>query len=227
MHRKKGVSMNKFGLPSQWKSDEEMAREFAKKAEDLYMNKDYQGASNNMAAAIKYSIWPQALYFNMGLILQSLGHYHDSLTCWEKCLDYSPEDLVARAQLAVDLIRTGNCDKALEILEEIRKTDPYFETSYCHIVVCYGEMGKLDLAEEAFYLSQQVNSECSFCFYNVACVVFKGREARRISQAIACWRKAIQLNSAVALNANRAIRECKRPGFRPFFLAKTIEWRDS
>lgn len=45
--------------------------------------------------------------------------------------------------------------------------DPEFEPSYCNRIITYAEMGQHDMAEQMFYLAQQIDEECPLCYYNI------------------------------------------------------------
>jgi tetratricopeptide (TPR) repeat protein len=51
-------------------------------------------------------------------------------------------------------------------------------------------MGQHDLAEQMFYLAQQINPDCALCYYNIGNSLFARNQYKK---AISCWLKTAEL----------------------------------
>ena len=79
---------------------------------------------------------------------------------------------------------------AIQTFEQIQDLDPGYEPSYCNRIITYTEMGQHDLAEQMFYLAQQINPDCALCYYNIGNSLFARGQYKK---AIRCWLKTAEL----------------------------------
>ncbi|MDD5135434.1 MAG: tetratricopeptide repeat protein, partial [Phycisphaerae bacterium] len=105
-------------------------------------------------------------------------------------LELNPNDIETLNCLAVDYTRGGQYDIALDAFEQIEKIDPNFEPCYCNRIITYTEMGHYELAEQMFYLAQQINEKCPLCFYNIGNLFFIRRDFKK---AVWCWERTASL----------------------------------
>jgi len=81
-------------------------------------------------------------------------------------------------------------DLAIDTFEHIQELDASFEPCYCNRIITYTEMGLHDLAEQMFYLAQQIKPYCGLCYYNIGNSLFARGQYKK---AIRCWLRTAEL----------------------------------
>src|SRR5215207_5315136 len=105
-------------------NDWDDAERRVEKAQELFEQRRWQEALEELRAAISINPYNGGWFFNVGLTLDELERYHEAL-------DIDQNDIQAMNHLGVDLHRVGRLSDALKIYEAIEKIDATFEPSYC------------------------------------------------------------------------------------------------
>jgi len=145
----------------------------ARNAFELYEDGKIAQALSELEAALQINPSNDAWHFNKALTLDAINQFDDAITEYETALELNPNDLEILDSLAVDYTRTGQYDRAI-----------------CNRIITYTEMGQHDLAEQMFYLAQQIKPDCPLCFYNIGNSLFS---QGRYEKAVRCWLKTAEL----------------------------------
>jgi len=164
----------------------DLAEQKAMKAFELYEDGQMNKALSAMNEALDINPANDRWHFNKALTLDAMERFEEAIEEYKLSLNLNPEDVETLNCLAVDYTRTSQYDLALEIFEQIEKNAPDFEPCYCNRIITYTEMGNYDMAEQMFYLAQQINDACPLCFYNIGNSFFIQENYRK---AVWCWEK--------------------------------------
>lgn len=174
-------------------SDWNDAERRVEKAQELFEQRRWVEALEELRAAISINPYNGGWFFNIGLTLDEMGRFDEAIDAYHHALEIDPHDLQALNHLGIDLHRVGNFDEALKTFESIQQIDPSFEPSYCQRILTYGELGQHDRAEEMFYLARLYKEHCPHCYYNMGCSL---ADRGLFDKAIYCWQKTLDLDDA-------------------------------
>lgn len=167
------------------------AEQHAEQAHQFYEAGQWEKALAELKLALSVDPSQGDWHMGMGLTLDAMQRYEDAIACFELALRLKGDDTETMLYLAADLIRCDQCPRALKVLQRITDHDPGCEPAYCHKILAHCRLGQHDLAEQAFYLAQQINQDCPHCYNNVAqSLVMTGR----LDRALWCWNRALQLD---------------------------------
>lgn len=141
-------------------------------------------------------------HFGMGLTLDALERYEEAAHAFEQVLCLRGEDAETMLHLGVDLIRSNQPRRALEVFERVASRDPNSEPSYCHRIVAYTQLGDHESAELMFYMARQIVRACPMCYDNLAeSLAIRGD----LERATWCWQQTLELDPDFPdVNANLA-----------------------
>lgn len=143
------------------------AEQKALTAYELYEDGKMNEALAAMNEALEINPSNDRWHFNKALTLDAMERFDEAIEEYKAALTLNSADIEILNCLAVDYTRTGQYDLALDVFNQIEKTDPDFEPGYCNRIITYTEMGNYEMAEQMFYLAQQLNDSCPLCFYNI------------------------------------------------------------
>ena len=166
------------------------AEQKAVKAFELYETGRMNEALVAMNEALDINPANDRWHFNKALTLDAMEKFDEAIEEFRLALDLNPNDIETLNCLAVDYTRTGHYDLSLSVSEQIEKLEPDFEPCYCNRIITYTEMGEHEMAEQMFYLAQQINENCPLCFYNIGNSFFIRASFRK---AVWCWEKTALL----------------------------------
>lgn len=173
-----------------WESSMELAQREAEKASEFFDDGKLELALEATEKAISINPANSCWHFDRALTLDSLGRYDQAIKEYQLVLDSNPEDLEILNCLGINLMRTGQYNLALEVFEEIQKIDSQYEKSFCNRIILYGEIGNFEMAEQMFYLAQQIKPDCALCFYNMGTILFSRKEYQK---TIRCWLRTAEI----------------------------------
>ena len=171
-------------------NDWSRAERCALKAFKLYENGQIDLALFAINKAIEVNPSSNTWHFNKALTLDTLERFEEAIEEYKLALEIEPEDIEILNCLAIDYTRVCQYDLASKIFEQIEKNDPHFEPSYCNRIITYTEMDNHEMAEQMFYMAQQINENCPLCYYNIGNSFFVKADYKR---AVWCWKKTAQL----------------------------------
>jgi tetratricopeptide (TPR) repeat protein len=174
-------------------SDWNDAERRVEKAQELFEQRRWPEALEELRAAISINPYNGGWFFNIGLTLDEMGRFEEAIEAYHHALDIDRNDLQALSHLGIDLHRVGNFEEALKTFERIEQIDPSFEASYCQRILTYGELGQHDRAEEMFYLARLYKEHCPQCYYNMGCSL---ADRGLYDKAIYCWQKTLDLDDS-------------------------------
>jgi tetratricopeptide (TPR) repeat protein len=174
-------------------SDWNDAERRVEKAQELFEQRRWVEALQELRAAISINPYNGGWFFNIGLTLDEMGRFEEAIDAYRKALEIETNDLQALTHLGLDLHRVGNFDEALRTFERIESIDSSYEPSYCHRILTYGELGQHERAEEMFYLARLYKEHCPHCYYNMGCSL---ADRGLFDKAIYCWQKTLDLDDS-------------------------------
>lgn len=172
-------------------SDWNEAERRVEKAQELFEQRKWPEALEELRAATHINPYNSGWYFNIGLTLDEMGRIEEAIEAYREVLSIDPNDLQAMNHLGVDLHRTEKYPQALEVFEAIEAEDSTFEPSYCNRIITYTQLGNHERAEEMFYLARLYMEHCPHCYYNIGCSLF---DRELYDKAIYCWQKTLDLD---------------------------------
>src|SRR5687767_15308551 len=107
------------------------------RAQELFEQRKWQEALEELRAATDINPYNSGWYFNIGLTLDEMGRIDEAIEAYREVLSIDPNDLQAMNHLGVDLHRTEKYPAALEVFEAIETQDSTFEPSYCNRIITY------------------------------------------------------------------------------------------
>ncbi|MGB7160048.1 MAG: tetratricopeptide repeat protein [Tepidisphaeraceae bacterium] len=161
------------------------------RAQELFEQRKWQEALEELRAATSINPYNSGWYFNIGLTLDEMGRLDEAVEAYKQALAIDPNDLQAMNHLGVDLHRVGQLEQALETFQKIETVDPAFEPAYCNRIITYTDLNDHEKAEEMFYLARLYKEHCPHCYYNIG-VSLAAR--RSYDKAIFCWQKTLDLD---------------------------------
>ncbi|MCO6436824.1 MAG: tetratricopeptide repeat protein [Phycisphaerae bacterium] len=182
------------------------AEQRVERAQQLSESQRFEEALAEIDVALSINPNNAAWHAQRGCLLDELGRLSEATEAYERSLDLGGDDHEVVAALGASLARQGRYARALEIFDELARTHPDFEPAYCHRIGIYAELDQHDRAEEMFYLAQQLDDQCPFCYFNIGCSLAERGETQR---AIFCWKKALELDPEQP-GVNRRIAQAYR-----------------
>ena len=167
------------------------AEKNALEAFELYENGEINKALAAINEAIEVNPSCNSWHFNKALTLDTLERFDEAIEEYKLALETNPDDVEILNCLAIDYTRLCQYALAIRIFEQMEKIDPQFEPAYCNRIITYTEMNDHEMAEQMFYMAQQVNENCPLCYYNLGNSFFIIKEDYK--KAIWCWEKTSQL----------------------------------
>jgi tetratricopeptide (TPR) repeat protein len=174
-------------------NDWEDAERRVEKAQELFEQRRWLEALEELRAATSINPYNASWFFNIGLTLDEMERFEEAIDAYRRALDIDAHDLQALQHLGMDLHRVGNFDEALKTFEQIEQVDPTFEPSYCQRILTYTELGDHERAEEMFYLARLYKEHCPHCYHHMGVSL---QERELYDKAIFCWQKTLDLDEA-------------------------------
>ena len=122
-------------------SDWNDAERRVEKAQELFEQRRWVEALEELRAAISINPYNGGWFFNIGLTLDEMGRHEEAIDAYRRALAIDEADLQAMNHLGVDLHRVGNFEEALRTFEKIEQLDASFESAYCNRIITYTEIG--------------------------------------------------------------------------------------
>src|SRR5690349_992302 len=97
------------------------------RAQELFEQRKWQEALDELPAATDINPYNASWYFNIGLTLDELGRYEEAIDAYTQALEIDTEDLHALHHLGLDLHHVGRFREALEQFDKAERVDASFE----------------------------------------------------------------------------------------------------
>jgi tetratricopeptide (TPR) repeat protein len=107
------------------------------RAQELFEQRKWQEALDELRAATNINPYNASWYFNIGLTLDELGRYEEAIDAYEQALEIDPDDVHALHHLGVDLHHVGRFREALERFD---KSADAFESAIADERSVFGNM---------------------------------------------------------------------------------------
>ena len=140
------------------------------RAQELFEQRRWAEALEELRAATSINPYNGGWFFNIGLTLDEMERYDEAIEAYRRSIDIDSNDLQALQHLGIDLHRIGNLSEALSTFEKMESIDSSHESSYCHRIITYSDLGEHEKAEEMFYLARLYKEHCPHCYYNMGCI---------------------------------------------------------
>src|SRR5689334_19083456 len=111
------------------------AEERVERAHELFEQRRWQEALEELRAATAINPYNSSWFFNIGLTLDELQRYDEALSAYQQAVKIDPDDVQAMNHLGVDLCRVGRFEQALRTFEKIQVIDAEFEPAYCNRII--------------------------------------------------------------------------------------------
>src|SRR5512146_2794748 len=116
------------------------AEQRVEKAQELFEQRKWQEALQELRAAIAINPFNSAWQFNIGLTLDELHRYDEAAEAYQRSLSLSPDDVEAHYHLGVDQLRIGQHAESLATFNRIEGLDPSYEPAYCQRILAHSEL---------------------------------------------------------------------------------------
>ncbi len=177
----------------------------AEKAQQFYEAGQWDQALAALDIALSVNPNQSEWQFGKGLTLDALQRYDEAASAFEAVVKIRGEQPEPMLHLGIDLVRSGQAQRGVTVLERVLELDPEATAARCHLVAAYARLDDHDKAEETFYLAQQSHEEpCPLCLDHIAHSLLARGEADR---AVWCWSKVREIDArfpGVSLNLARA-----------------------
>ena len=162
----------------------------AERALELSESQRWDEALTELDAALAINPEESDWLVQRARILDELERYEEAVEAYAEARRREIDSPELSTRLGVDLIRVGRYAEAVCLFEELAHERPEHEPAYCHRIAAYTRMGEHDLAEQMFYLAQQLNEGCPNCFHHLAeSLACRGRFAH----ALYCWQRTLEI----------------------------------
>src|SRR5437588_12741439 len=104
-------------------SDWDDAERRVEKAQELFEQRRWVEALQELRAATSINPYNGGWFFNIGLTLDEMGRFEEAIDAYRKAVDIEPNDLQALGHLGLDLHRVGKFDEALRTFERMEAID--------------------------------------------------------------------------------------------------------
>src|SRR2546421_7711616 len=108
-------------------SDWDDAERRVEKAQELFEQRRWAEAVEELRAATSINPYNGGWFFNIGLTLDEMERYDEAIDAYHRAIDIDSNDLQALQHLGIDLHRIGNYKEALNIFEKMESIDSSFE----------------------------------------------------------------------------------------------------
>ena len=171
------------------------AEHHVERAHELYDAGRWDEAETELRRALFLNPYQAEWHFNLGLTLEAAGRHSDAASAFERCFELhsadSDQDANSALLVGVNLLRSGQPEPALRWLDRAGEIEPMSVAPFVHRVEALGELERLDEAEEAFYLGQQIDPDHAELYASMAQVLaLKGDHER----SVWCLREAARLD---------------------------------
>lgn len=166
------------------------AEQRVERAQRLCETQRWAEALGELEAAIAINPENAGWHAQRGCLLEELGRTEDAVAAFERSLELESDDPEVTMALSIALSSLGRKARALALLESLAARHADFEPAYCQRIKILAEVGAHELAEQVFYLAQQVNEDCPDCFFHMGESLCAREQHER---ALYCWKKVIEL----------------------------------
>lgn len=175
------------------------AEHHVERAHELYDAGRWDEAETELRRALSLNPYQAEWHFNLGLTLEAAGRHADAAASFEHCFDLhkglqageADSDGNSALLVGVNLLRAGQAAACLPWLDRAADTQPMSAAPFVHRIEAYGELGRHEEAEQAFYLGQQLEPEHAELYAAMARVLAVRGDHER---SVWCLREAARLD---------------------------------
>ncbi len=171
------------------------AEHHVEKAHEHYDAGRWDDAENELRQALSLNPYQAEWYFNLGLTLEAAGRYIKAAEAFSNCFDLQQDanqpDANSALLIGVNLVRASHPDRALPWFDKAAQIEPMNVVVAVHRIEALTDLGRLDEAEEVFYLAQQIEPEHADLYAVMADALLESNQTER---AVWCLREAARLD---------------------------------
>lgn len=179
------------------------------RAQELCESKCWEEALSEIDQALSIHPTNSSWWCSRGFLLDQLGRHDEAIESYESALELNPNDLDIMMALGLNYALIGALVKAIEVFERLANLYPDCEPAFCHRIKIYADLGEHELAEEMFYLAQQLDEFCPHCFWHLGESLYACLEIQR---AVYCWQQVLELDPLYRGARHRIADAYKRVG---------------
>ncbi len=182
------------------------AEQRVERAQQLTESHRFAEALAELDAALAINPHNAAWHAQRGFLLDELGEPDQAVEAYQHSLSIEPDDREVMLALGHALLNMGRYARAANLLQDLIRKQPEFESAYCPLIGAYCELGQHEKAEEVFYLAQERDDSCPNCFFYIGVsLATRGQ----LDRALYCWRRVLELDPTY-VGVNRHIAEAHR-----------------
>lgn len=171
------------------------AEQHVERAHEHYDAGRWDEAESELRQALSLNPYQAEWHFNLGLTLEAAGRHADAANAFAEAYRLHEDEGSADGQsalyAAVNRIREGTPERALEWLDRAERLEPGSVEPAVHRIQALTDLGRHDEAEQAFYLAQQVDPEHPELYAAMAeSLMARGKH----DKAVWCLREAARLD---------------------------------
>jgi tetratricopeptide (TPR) repeat protein len=158
---------------------------------------------------------------NLGFCFQETGEFLRAEETYSKLLKVGNDAAVLRHNLGIVQSKLQRLPEALHSFAEALRLDPALARTNLAMANTYRELGKLEPAERHLRSELEIDPDCAEAAVNLGVIL---QESRRVSEAIECYRRALERNpQRPLLHWNLAIASLLSGDFATGWIE--YEWR--
>jgi tetratricopeptide (TPR) repeat protein len=169
------------------------AEQCVERAQQLYESRRWEEALHEIERALEINPLNASWHAQRGFLLDEMHRVEDAVEAYQRALDLEPDEDEIALSLGTALVRLGKYLQAISVFEVLAKRHPGFEPAYCHRIQIYAELGQHELAEQMFYLAQQIDDRCPHCFFHLGGSL---AERKHYDRAVFCWNRVLEIDPA-------------------------------
>jgi tetratricopeptide (TPR) repeat protein len=165
----------------------------AEKAQQFFEAGQWDQALAALDLALSVNPQQSDWHYGKGMTLDAMQRYDEAAQAFEQVVKIRGELPEVMLPLGVDLVRSGQAQRGVEVLERVLELNPEAHAARCHLILAYARLDDHDKAEETFYLAQQMHDEaCPQCYDHIAQSLLARGE---LDRAAWCWNKVRELDA--------------------------------
>lgn len=175
-----------------------------RKAVDRYESGDVAAARTMLRALDRQGVISPRIDLYLGHCHLDEDRPRAALRRYRRCVSLKPDEAAAWVGIALCHGRTGQIDRAVDVLRHAATLDPAREEVHCHLVHCYALQGRLGQAEAHARLAIRLDPTCPHVHRHLAVAYLIAGQPDR---ALEAWRE-VRVRDAAHPEADVGVARC-------------------